>query len=76
MSHYRCSFQTKVATVWVNDSNPLSSSNSNNQPLNNPGYLSKVTDTVNKPKTWLLRGWLLELEEGRGFESLQMFLSN
>ena len=25
---------------------------------------------------WLLRGWLLELEEDRGFESLQMFLSN
>ena len=75
MSHYRCSFQTKVATVRVKQSLPLIQYLITVR-LEAPGYLSKVTDTVNKPKTWLLRGWLLELEEGRGFESLQMFLSN
>ena len=73
MSHYRCSFQTKVDTVRVKQSLPLIQYLITLH-LEAPGYLSKVT--VNKPKTWLLRGWLLELEEDRGFESLQMFLSN
>ena len=76
MSHYRCSFQTKVATVRVKQSPTSSIQYLITVHLEAPGYLSKVTDTVNKPKTWLLRGWLLELEEDRGFESLQMFLSN
>ena len=74
MSHYRCSFQTKVATVRVKQSLPLIQYLITVR-LEAPGYLSKVTDTVNKPKTWLLRGWLLELEEGRGFESDCIHLS-
>ena len=68
MSHYRCSFQTKVDTVRcsfqtkvdtvrVKQSLPLIQYLITLH-LEAPGYLSKVTDTVNKPKTWLLRGWL------------------
>ena len=74
MSHYRCSFQTKVDTVRIKQSLPLIQYLITVH-LEAPGSISEVTDTVNKPKTWLLRGWLLELEEDRGFASLQMFLS-
>ena len=57
MSHYRCSFQTKVDTVRIKQSLPLIQYLITVH-LEAPGYLNKVTDTVNKPKTWLLRGWL------------------
>ena len=57
LSHYRRSFQTKVDTVMTKQSLPLIQSSL--LYILRPGYLSKVTDTLNKPKTWLLRGWLL-----------------
>ena len=47
--------QTKVDTVRIKQSLPLIQYLITVH-LEAPGYLSKVTDTVNKPKTWLLRG--------------------